>query len=115
MIKNIFTLLIILLFFSACNSPTYKKMTSPLPVWQWGMFDAPPGKKPEDLPALYVEGWQAGCETGVSMYAGKMGREANGWNQDAIKAQNRVYYKGWKDAFDYCGRSSYAANKRKFI
>lgn len=87
------------------------------PPWQAWMYDGPPGakKNPNKYHPTYVEGWQDGCHTGVSMTTNHWYKFFYTFKQDAIKAQNRIYYKGWKDAFDYCQRYIYMYERRSFL
>lgn len=96
--------LIAILGASACNA---------VPPWQRWMMEGPPPGRP--YTPLYVEGWKAGCETGVSASANQWYKLQYDFKQDPILAQNRVYYKGWKDAFDYCQRYMYQYTKRGFF
>lgn len=75
------------------------------------MFEGPPPGK--EYTPLYVEGWKDGCHTGVSATANYWYKMYYGFKQDPIKAQDRVYYKGWKDAFTYCNRWIYQWNRRR--
>lgn len=83
----------------------------PGPPWQAWMYEGPPGDN-STLPPLYLEGWKDGCHTGVHTNTAIIYKPFFGWKQDPIKAQNRVYYKGWKDAFDYCQRYIWQYEKR---
>jgi len=64
---------------------------------------------------LYRDGWIDGCESGVSATTNLWYKFQYKFKQDAYKAQNRVYYKGWKDAFDYCQRYIYQYERRYFM
>lgn len=99
---------IIIILLSACTP-------NPLPAWKRHILDRPPNTENQQIPKLYLEGWQDGCRTGVGMYSTFLYQNYWGWRQDAIKAQNQVYYKGWKDAFDYCGRYMWSYNKKDFL
>jgi len=83
------------------------------PPWMKWRFDGPPPGK--EYTPLYVEGWKDGCETGTAVSATSFYKFFHNFKQDAIKAQNRVYYKGWKDAYDFCQRYLYQYNRRAFV
>lgn len=112
--KLIYIFLIFLL--SGCVMQTskstfdFKKPGAPTMKW---MYDGPPPRKDgKAYEPLYVEGWVDGCETGVSANTNAFYKFFNKFKQDSMKAQNEVYYKGWKDAFNYCGRYIYQYNRR---
>jgi hypothetical protein len=97
-------LAIILLSLTACQVG---------PPWQQWMFEGPPpGQKYSDM---YVSGWKDGCETGVSASSNHWYKQFYHFRQDPILAQNRVYYKGWKDALSYCNRYIYQYDRRALI
>ncbi len=102
--KNIAILVILMFTLTACQAG---------PPWQKWMYEGPPPGK--EYTPLYVEGWQAGCESGVSASSNHWYKFHHEFRQDPILAQNRVYYKGWKDAFDYCRRYIYQWNRRKWL
>jgi len=89
--------------------------TNPLPIWQRGVLERPPNTEGQQIPKLYLEGWQDGCRTGLGSYVSFYYQQFYGWTQDPIKAQNQIYYKGWKDAADYCGRYMWSYRRRDFI
>lgn len=103
--RNLFYMMLFVVVLSACGRPG--------PPWQHWMFDGPPPGK--EYTPLYVEGWRDGCHTGVSATTNHWYKQIYHFRQDPIKAQNRVYYKGWKDAFDYCQRYIYQYERRTFI
>jgi len=83
------------------------------PPWKQWMFNGPPPGR--EYTPLYAEGWRHGCESGASATTNHWYKFHYKFSQDPIKAQNRVYYKGWKDAFDYCQRYIYQYERRPFI
>lgn len=85
------------------------------PPWSSWIYDGPPEKEGVEYPPLYVKGWQDGCESGTSSTATHWYKFHYSFRQDWKLAQNRVYYKGWKDAFDYCQRYIYQYYRRGFI
>ncbi len=78
-----------------------------VPPWQRWMQEGPPKREGVEYPPLYVEGWVDGCETGISATANQWYKFSYKFQQDPILAQDRIYYRGWKDAFDYCQRFQY--------
>lgn len=84
-----------------------------LPPWhQWMEEGPPPG---QEYTPLYVEGWQDGCHSGIHATANNWYKMHYSFRQDPYKAQDRVYYKGWKDAFDYCQRFMYQWKRRPYL
>ncbi len=79
------------------------------PPWQTWMFEGPPAGK--EYHPLYVQGWKDGCETGTSANTNHWYKFHYKFKQDSTLAQDQVYYKGWKDAFNYCGRYIYQWKK----
>ncbi len=100
--KKLFMLICILLLSSTgCTAG---------PPWQQWMFEGPPPGR--EYHPLYVDGWVDGCESGTSATANPWYKMQYKFRQDPIKAQNKVYYKGWKDAFNYCNRYIYQYKRR---
>ncbi len=89
------------LLLTGCNQ-IETGLTRPGPIWQQWMYDGPPPG--QEYPPLYVLGWQHGCETGVAANANHYYKFYLRFRQDWQLAQNTVYYRGWRDAFDYCQR-----------
>ncbi len=85
----------------------------PVPPWQRWMLEGPP--KGKEYHPLYVEGWKDGCHTGFGAMGNQYYRFFYNFKQDPHKAQNRIYYKGWKDAYDYCQHYVYMYDRRPFI
>jgi hypothetical protein len=110
-------LLYIFLVFSlsgcAAFSPSTFDVSKPgSPGMRW-MYDGPPPREDgKQYDQLYVQGWKDGCETGVSANTNAFYKYFNTFKQDWKKAQEEIYYKGWKDAFNYCGRYIYQYNRR---
>jgi len=102
--RNIFLLTIIVMIVSSCGAA---------PPWQRWMFEGPPPG--QEYTPLYVEGWKDGCHTGASASVNHWYKFQYKFKQDSIKAQNKVYYKGWKDAFDYCQRYLHQWKTRKLL
>jgi hypothetical protein len=88
-INKIITLLILCIFSSGCS--TFMKIHP-------GGEDIvpPPG------PKIYQQGFIDGCESGSSGYKSSLKKMYWTWKQNPELAQNRVYYKIWKDAYAYC-------------
>lgn len=85
------------------------------PPWQAWRFEGPQDMDEREYPPLYIQGWQDGCESGTSGSANHYYKFFYKFKQDATLAQNRIYYKGWKDAFDYCQRYTSQWNFRRFL
>lgn len=84
----------IFIIFSGC---TYKPKVGS-PFMQDLMNQGPDG------PIEFREGWRDGCETGISATSNAFQRHFYSFTQDPDKAQDRVYYTGWKTAFWLCSR-----------
>jgi hypothetical protein len=89
---------------------------TPLPPWKKWILDGPPGDL-NKYPVLYNDGWKDGCKTGLYTNAPIFYKQniTDGFTQDAIKAQNKLYYKGWRDGFDYCQRYVWQYRRRPFF
>jgi hypothetical protein len=107
--RNIIILMVIILSASGC-----KNMLKPNPPSMSWMWDGPPPRKDgEPYNQLYIDGWKDGCETGADASTTTFYRSFLTFRQDPIKAQDPVYYKGWKDSFNYCGRYLYQYKYRR--
>ncbi len=85
--------------------------------WMRSMMDGPPkrkGMQDEEYPPLYVKGWQDGCETGISSNTTSVAKFFYAYKQDAKLVMNDIYYRGWKDSFDYCQRYTRMYYSRQF-
>ena len=105
-------LLYIAILFSL-NACEHFDMANPVPPHMRWMEKGPkpnPNGKPHN--PLYVDGWVDGCHTGISASANSWYKSHYKFKQDAYKAQETVYYKGWKDAFNYCNRYIYQWHSR---
>lgn len=104
---RIFFTIAILVSLSACSGAP----------WMQAMMEGPPqpeGLPKQELPPLYIKGWQEGCESGVSANTNSMAKFRYKFQQDASLVLNDVYYRGWKDAFDYCQRYTRMYYSRQF-
>ncbi len=86
---------------------------TPVPPWQKWMLEGPPPG--QEYTPKYVDGWKHGCETGISASANQWYKMFYKFRQDPYAAQDRVYYKGWKDAFDYCQRYVNQYKRRQLL
>lgn len=104
--KTLATIAIVLLI-TGCQSG---------PPWRAGMTDGPPGydTQANPLPPLYLKGWKEGCETGISANTNSLNKFFYKYKQDASLVMNDVYYRGWKDSFDYCQRYTRMYYSRPF-
>jgi hypothetical protein len=101
MFKKI-ALLLVILTLSACVGKIFssKNMFAPKPYKMGG-----PDKK--DASPEYLEGWDDGCETGLSTMNPGYYKSFYAFKQDPYKVDNEVYYKAWKDAYTYCRQYSF--------
>ncbi len=107
--KN-FAYTILLLSVSSCSYLDPTRAGSPFKQW---MYEGPNENtdKNKDVDPLYLKGWQQGCQTGVSANTNAWYMQFYHFEQDSTLAFNPTYYKGWKDAFNYCGRYIYQYNR----
>lgn len=83
--------------------------------WMQEMMEGPPQQASDKpLPPLYIRGWQEGCETGISANTNSFYKFYYSYRQTADLVMNDVYYRGWKDAFDYCQRYTRMYYSRQF-
>lgn len=69
------------------------------------MYDGPPPREDgKPYNELYVKGWKDGCATGVSASTNSWYKFHYKFQQDAMLAQDNIYYKGWRDSYTYCSR-----------
>lgn len=79
------------------------------------MYEGPPKQEGVEPHPLYVKGWQDGCETGVSAVTNHYYKFFYKWRQDAELAQNKIYYQGWRDAWDFCNRYMFQYLSKRFL
>ena len=94
---RIVTLLALVVMLTACpRSKVFssKSMFAPRPPTM--------GKGAENAPAEYKQGWNDGCETGMSTMNMNIYKNFYGYKQDISMMNNPLYYKAWKDAYTYC-------------
>ncbi|NDF12556.1 MAG: hypothetical protein EB060_07085 [Proteobacteria bacterium] len=107
--KKSFALILMLAAVSGCG------FTTAGPPWQQWMYEGPPAKEGVEYPPLYVQGWKDGCHTGTAAQVPPYYKQFYSFKQDYELAQNKVYYQGWKDAFDYCQKYLNQYYYRDFI
>lgn len=78
----------------------------------WMVKGPKPNKDGTPHDSMYVKGWQDGCHTGISAVSNAWYKFYYQFRQDWELAQNQVYYKGWKDSFNYCQRYLYQWQSR---
>lgn len=68
---------------------------------------------PTEGPPAYIEGWQAGCETGMGAYGSDYTRIRYGVNVDGHNMEDPNYNKGWELGQSYCSYyvSTYLSNR----
>ncbi len=85
------------------------------PPWMAWMEEGPPPQEGVVYPELYVVGWKQGCQTGISSNTTHFNKFFYKYEQDSKLIMDDVYYRGWKDAFDYCQRYTKTYYARKFL
>ena len=102
---NLLVVLMVALLMSACRSGA---------PWMQDMLKGPPNQQGVVLPPLYLQGWQDGCETGVAANTTSLNKFFYNYRQNADLVMNDIYYRGWKDSFDYCQRYTRMYYSRQF-
>lgn len=82
-----------------------------VPVWKYSMFKRPEGNRP--YPAVYVKGWQDGCESGAEASSNYFYRMRYSFRQDWRLMKNGHYVKGWEDAYNHCRKYVLQHNLKK--
>lgn len=101
--------ILLLLFLPSCEFFDMTKPGSPTMYW---MYEGPRPEKDKKYNSNYVEGWQDGCHTGVSANTNAWYKQFYKFKQNPYKTSDQNYYKGWKDAFSFCGRYIYQYNRK---
>jgi hypothetical protein len=55
-----------------------------------------------DGPPEYQQAWKDGCESGMSTYGNSFYKTFYSYKMDPNLRDNELYYRTWKDAFNYC-------------
>ena len=95
-------IIIALLMLTACGS-TGKAITDVFRPMPWLLEHYP-----ENAPEPYKQGWQHGCESGMAAMTNDYYRTFYRFKNDPEQVRNPVYYKPWKDAYNYCRHYVYA-------
>jgi hypothetical protein len=103
MIKK-FALFLVIFSLSACVGKIFseKSFFAPKPLLMGS-----PDKSNPNTPPEYTQGWDDGCQTGLSTMNPGYYKSFYAFKQDPYKADNEVYYKAWKDAYTYCRQYSF--------
>lgn len=70
---------------------------------------------PENGSDEYKQGWTEGCESGMSGMTNSFYQSFYVFKQDNQLLTNEVYYKAWKDSYDYCKGYVYGIMKEANI
>ncbi len=99
--RNIITICLVLLLNACANQPL-------------NIYAMP--KAPKAGPQEYIQGWNAGCETGMTAYSTDYLRAKYRTNVDGYMMRNKYYAKGWELGQNYCSYyvSTYFSNKSEF-
>lgn len=62
---------------------------------------------PKVAPVEYQLGWKEGCESGIAAMSNDFFRAFYRYTQSVELVHNEVYYKAWKDSFNYCRSYAY--------
>ena len=90
--------LVLLLLLAACYNPRLDIATMPKP--------------PKHGHPSYIDGWQAGCETGMTAYGNSYMKTRYRTNFDGHRMEDPIYSRGWSLGQRYCSyySSTYLAN-----
>lgn len=105
--KKLLLLSVIMMLLTSCNSQFKPRVGAP---WMQDMLTQGP-----EGPTNFRKGWRDGCETGISSTANRLQRSFYHFKQDYQLAQDPVYYKGWKAAYNYCNRYVFQYLRRNII
>jgi hypothetical protein len=94
--RNIILLILICLAVTSCKGQIFssKSIMAPKPFKMGG--------PPKDSHPDYLEGWNAGCNTGLSTMVPGYYKSFYAFEQDPYKSNNPMYYKAWQDSYHYC-------------
>lgn len=77
--------------------------------FEGGNFNRTMPWKPTNMPPLpkgspeFTKGWEDGCVSGMGAYGSDVYKSLYKWTRDeTLAATNIVYYKAWKDSYNYC-------------
>lgn len=84
--------LAVLSLLSACHS-----LPDNLKPGAWILDQAP-----KDGPPEFKQGWTDGCESGMASMSNSLYKASYSFKQDKTLRNNPVYYKTWKDTFNFC-------------
>ena len=98
--KHYITLIFLCLSLSSCAS--IKDKMKPLKL----VFDHKPAG-----PFEYEQGWDDGCESGLSVKPNDYYRTFYRYKQQNNLLHNPYYYRAWKTSFDYCRAYAYGMLK----
>lgn len=89
--------LLIISMLSGCRGKIFssKSIFAPIPARMGGPDRA--HADPE-----YLQGWDEGCETGLSTMVPGYYKSFYSYKIDPKMMANEVYYKAWKDSYTYC-------------
>jgi hypothetical protein len=99
-----YAVLLFVMFLSACTTPAGKdgmivNAMKPMP-WIFKQM-------PEHAPEEYKKGWKEGCESGLASMTNDYYKTFYTFKQDAGLIKNEIYYKAWKDTFNFCRHYAY--------
>lgn len=89
---QIFFIVAVSIIFTGCEH-MYNQITKPRP---YGLAPTPEGT------AIFKQGWEDGCDTGLSAYGNDTYKRLYTFKQDLVLVDNPEYYRAWKDAYLYC-------------
>jgi len=105
--RKLLLLCILSLFLTSCDKEFRPRVGAP---WMQDMLTQGP-----EGPTNFRKGWRDGCETGISATSNRLQAHFYHFKQDFVLAQDPVYYKGWKAAFNYCQRYVFQYLRRNIL
>lgn len=80
------------------------------PFWQQDWIQQAPAGPPK-----FQMGWRDGCETGISVTGNLMMKQLYHFKQNSTLARDKVYYTGWKLAYNQCERYTFQYLRREYF
>lgn len=102
---RIIAILITVFLLSGCYSAP-----DPIKPMSW-LFQ----QMPEDAPNKYKLGWKDGCESGLANMTSTTYKTFYSFKQNAELRRDPLYYKAWKDTYDFCRHYAYGTIRQADI
>lgn len=94
---KLLALIAITLSATACETMV-SQIAKPTP---YGLYSGMNGKSPDGTPS-FKQGWEAGCESGISAYGSLHHKSTHDFKYDANKLHDNEYHAAWTIGFRHC-------------